>query len=306
MLSPGKALVFLAVHLGCYGVYLGCTFAPNHKGMPVLTAEDELDFLRRQVLTSRNVRGGRLVTTALGGLNYQIEHHLFPSMPTANLRKARPIVRDYCRSIGVDYAECGLFASWGRLCATCTRWAVRCAAREVADRSIGRAIRKRAETRHDDPDRACQTVKLNDEEADALAELLGAPRIVQRLNQLQQQVEGLVSVRLPIPAGSPYAGRPMGEARVRTRAGASTVAVVRGGGWSPARGPISCSRWATSWSSWAVRTAPQRRPASWREGRGAGCTKPRSSSSSSVLSFSAWVCSARWPCASASLPSRSI
>ncbi|MGP3917830.1 fatty acid desaturase family protein [Nonomuraea sp. 10N515B] len=114
VLSPGKALVFLAVHMGCYGVYLGCTFAPNHKGMPVLTAEDELDFLRRQVLTSRNVRGGRLVTTALGGLNYQIEHHLFPSMPTANLRKARPIVRDYCRSIGVDYAECGLFASWGQ------------------------------------------------------------------------------------------------------------------------------------------------------------------------------------------------
>ncbi|WP_188193288.1 fatty acid desaturase family protein [Nonomuraea sp. SYSU D8015] len=114
VLSPGKALVFLAVHLGCYGVYLGCTFAPNHKGMPVLTAEDELDFLRKQVLTSRNVRGGRLVTTALGGLNYQIEHHLFPSMPTANLRKARPIVREYCASIGVDYAECGLFESWAQ------------------------------------------------------------------------------------------------------------------------------------------------------------------------------------------------
>jgi fatty acid desaturase len=114
VLPPGKALVFLAVHQACYGVYLGCTFAPNHKGMPVLTAEDELDFLRRQVLTSRNVRGGWLVTTALGGLNYQIEHHLFPSMPTANLRKAQPIVRDYCRSIGVDYAECGLFASWGQ------------------------------------------------------------------------------------------------------------------------------------------------------------------------------------------------
>ncbi|MFI7701194.1 fatty acid desaturase family protein [Nonomuraea sp. NPDC049480] len=114
VLSPGKALVFLAVHMACYGVYLGCTFAPNHKGMPVLTAEDELDFLRKQVLTSRNVRGGHLVTTALGGLNYQIEHHLFPSMPTANLRRARPIVREYCASIDVDYAECGLFESWAQ------------------------------------------------------------------------------------------------------------------------------------------------------------------------------------------------
>ena len=57
------------------------------------TAEDELDFLRKQVLTSRNVRGGRLVDIALGGLNYQIEHHLFPNMPRANLRRAQPIVR---------------------------------------------------------------------------------------------------------------------------------------------------------------------------------------------------------------------
>ncbi|GAA3589793.1 acyl-CoA desaturase [Nonomuraea rosea] len=114
VLPPGMALVFLAVHQACYGVYLGCTFAPNHKGMPVLTAEDELDYLRRQVLTSRNVRGGHVVNSALGGLNYQIEHHLFPSMPSANLRKAQPIVRDHCRSLGVDYVECGLFESWAQ------------------------------------------------------------------------------------------------------------------------------------------------------------------------------------------------
>ncbi|MFI7704305.1 cation:proton antiporter regulatory subunit [Nonomuraea sp. NPDC049480] len=81
----------------------------------------------------------------------------------------------------------------------------------------------------DDPDRACETVKLNDEEADALAELLGAPRVVQRLNDLHREVEGLVSEKLPIAEGSPYAGRPMGDAQVRTRTGASIVAVVRGG-----------------------------------------------------------------------------
>ncbi|MGW0481870.1 fatty acid desaturase family protein [Nonomuraea sp. NPDC003214] len=114
VLPVGKALVFLLVHQACFGVYLGCTFAPNHKGMPVLTAEDELDFLRKQVLTSRNVRGGHLVNVALGGLNYQIEHHLFPSMPAPNLRRARPIVRDYCRSLDVSYTEAGLLASWGQ------------------------------------------------------------------------------------------------------------------------------------------------------------------------------------------------
>lgn len=81
----------------------------------------------------------------------------------------------------------------------------------------------------EDPDRVCDSVKLNDEEADALAELLGAPRIVQRLNALHEQVEGLVSLQIPIPSGSPYVGRPMADARVRTRTSASIVAVVRSG-----------------------------------------------------------------------------
>jgi fatty acid desaturase len=112
VLPPGKALAFLAIHQGLFGVYLGCTFAPNHKGMPTLTAADELDFLRRQVLTSRNVRGGWLVDAALGGLNHQIEHHLFPNMPTPNLRRARPIVRAHCADLGIAYEETGLLRSY--------------------------------------------------------------------------------------------------------------------------------------------------------------------------------------------------
>jgi fatty acid desaturase len=114
VLPPGKALVFLAVHQGLFGVYLGCTFAPNHKGMPMLTGDDRLDFLRRQVLTSRNVRGGRLIDVLLGGLNYQIEHHLFPNMPTPNLRRAQPIVRAYCARMDISYAESGLVSSYAQ------------------------------------------------------------------------------------------------------------------------------------------------------------------------------------------------
>jgi fatty acid desaturase len=113
-LPLAEGLVFLAVNQAVFGVYLGCTFAPNHKGMPMLRGEDRLDFLRRQVLTSRNVTGGRFVNIALGGLNYQIEHHLFPSMPTPNLRKAQPIVREYCAELGVDYLECGLIESYAQ------------------------------------------------------------------------------------------------------------------------------------------------------------------------------------------------
>jgi hypothetical protein len=81
VLSPLQALVFVVVHQGLFGLYLGCSFAPNHKGMPTLSDADQLDFLRRQVPTSRNVAGSRLVDWGLGGLNYQIEHHLFPNMP---------------------------------------------------------------------------------------------------------------------------------------------------------------------------------------------------------------------------------
>ena len=82
VLPPVKAIVFILVQQGLFGLYLGASFAPNHKGMPILAAaDDDSDFLRRQVLTSRNVRGGWLTDLALGGLNYQIEHHLFPSMP---------------------------------------------------------------------------------------------------------------------------------------------------------------------------------------------------------------------------------
>ncbi|MEV0585563.1 acyl-CoA desaturase [Nonomuraea sp. NPDC050310] len=113
VLSPGKALVFLAVHQGLFGLYMGCVFAPGHKGMPTLTGTAELDFLRKQVLTTRNVRGGRLVDLAMGGLNYQIEHHLFPSMPAPNLRLAQPIVRAYCRQLGLPYHEVGFAASHG-------------------------------------------------------------------------------------------------------------------------------------------------------------------------------------------------
>jgi fatty acid desaturase len=114
VLSPVKALVFIAIHQGLWGLYMGCSFAPNHKGMPMITAEDDLDYLRKQVLTSRNVRGGPVVDFALGGLNYQIEHHLFPSMPRSNLRKAQPIVRDYCAEHGIAYEETGLIDSYGQ------------------------------------------------------------------------------------------------------------------------------------------------------------------------------------------------
>ncbi len=114
VLSPAKAVVFILVQQGLLGFYLGCSFAPNHKGMPILPASDKTDFLRRQVLTSRNVRGGWLTDFALGGLNYQIEHHLFPSMPRPNLRRAQALVAAFCADQGVPYAQASLLRSYAQ------------------------------------------------------------------------------------------------------------------------------------------------------------------------------------------------
>jgi fatty acid desaturase len=114
VLSPLKAVAFVVVHQALLGLYLGCSFAPNHKGMPVLAADDRTDFLRRQVLTARNVRGGWLVDFALGGLNYQIEHHLFPNMPRPNLRRARPLIRAFCQQREVAYCETTLWRSYAQ------------------------------------------------------------------------------------------------------------------------------------------------------------------------------------------------
>jgi fatty acid desaturase len=111
-LTPGKALIFLLLHQALLGLHLGCAFAPNHKGMPMPRPGERWGHLRRQVLTSRNVRGGAVTDWFLGGLNYQIEHHLFPSMPRPNLRFAQPLVREHCARIGLPYTETGLVESY--------------------------------------------------------------------------------------------------------------------------------------------------------------------------------------------------
>jgi fatty acid desaturase len=114
VLSPVKAAVFILVQQWLLGLYLGVSFAPNHKGMPILDADDEGDFLRRQVLTSRNIRGGPLVDLVFGGLNYQIEHHLFPSMPRPNLRHAQPLIGQFCRKHGLPYVQTSLIGSYAQ------------------------------------------------------------------------------------------------------------------------------------------------------------------------------------------------
>lgn len=107
------ALAFAAIHQALFGLHLGLAFAPNHKGMEMPDPDGERwGHLSRQVLTSRNIRGSMLTDWFLGGLNYQIEHHLFPSLPRPSLRRVQPLVRAHCAELGMPYTEAGFIDSY--------------------------------------------------------------------------------------------------------------------------------------------------------------------------------------------------
>ena len=112
VLPPGMAVAFMAVQLAVFGFYMGFSFAPNHIGMPLVSPKLKLDFLRRQVLMSRNIRGGAWMSIFMGGLNYQVEHHLFPSMARPHLRKAQPLVAAYCAAEGVPYTQTTIWQAY--------------------------------------------------------------------------------------------------------------------------------------------------------------------------------------------------
>jgi fatty acid desaturase len=110
--GPWRALLVIVVQKCVGGFYLASVFAPNHKGMPQIEAGQELDFLRSQVLTARNVKSHPLTDLLYGSLNYQIEHHLFPTMPRCNIRRAHAIVRAYCAEVSVPYHETSIYRSY--------------------------------------------------------------------------------------------------------------------------------------------------------------------------------------------------
>lgn len=111
VLPPVSAIGFLLVQVSLFGLYMGASFAPNHKGMPQVPSALKLSFLHKQVLTSRNIRG-RGMTALFGGLNHQIEHHLFPNMPRPHLARAARIVREYCAKLNVPYTSVSLASSY--------------------------------------------------------------------------------------------------------------------------------------------------------------------------------------------------
>ena len=111
-LEPLQAMLFVAIHRGLFGLFMVSVFAPNHKAMPLLEQDSETDFLRRQVLTSRNVLAHPITDFWYGGLNYQIEHHLFPRMPRNKLKEAQPIIKGFCRDLDISYHQTSVLQSY--------------------------------------------------------------------------------------------------------------------------------------------------------------------------------------------------
>ena len=112
LFPPITAFFLWLIMFMSFGLFMGGAFAPNHKGMPLVPKYAKVDFFQRQVLTSRNIRSSWLTDNLMGGLNFQVEHHLFPSMARPFLKRTSQIVKEYCKENNIPLIETGLFESY--------------------------------------------------------------------------------------------------------------------------------------------------------------------------------------------------
>ena len=115
LFNPWQVLAFTTVHQLLFGLYFGLVFAPNHKGMLIPDKNKPMNYINKQVLTARNIKPMPFVDFLFGGLNFQIEHHLFPTMPQNNLSKARKIIKPFCERHGISYTEVGPIMSFRKV-----------------------------------------------------------------------------------------------------------------------------------------------------------------------------------------------
>lgn len=108
VLGPRLAFAFLVVQALVAGPLLVSPGLLAHRGIPTLAGPVVYDRLRRQVLTTRDVACGPVLAAVLGGAPFAVEHHLFPSMPRENLRRAAPVVAGWCRERGIPHTTVSL------------------------------------------------------------------------------------------------------------------------------------------------------------------------------------------------------
>lgn len=109
-----QGMLFTMIHHLTAGFIFGNIIAPNHWGMPIFEKEIPSIFLQ-QIITSRNLISNPFINFWYGGLNYQIEHHLFPTMPRKNLKKARIFVKAFCEKYNIPHHETGVIQSFAEI-----------------------------------------------------------------------------------------------------------------------------------------------------------------------------------------------
>ncbi len=106
-----QGITFLVLHFVFIGIYMGISFAPNHLGMEEIHQDDTYERYF-QIITSRNLYPWFWVNYIFGGLNYQIEHHLYQTMPRKNYPEVAKVVKLYCAEQNIPYRETTFWESY--------------------------------------------------------------------------------------------------------------------------------------------------------------------------------------------------
>tara|TARA_B100001094_G_C18137939_1_gene776195 strand:- start:1126 stop:1596 length:471 start_codon:yes stop_codon:yes gene_type:complete len=106
----GATLLAYQVIWSVVGVLLTIIFAPAHMGLPLIddSNSEGLDGWMIQLLTTRNLVLPWGLNWAFVGLQYQVEHHLFPTIPHYHLPQAAAIVQRWAEQYGLPYHEISL------------------------------------------------------------------------------------------------------------------------------------------------------------------------------------------------------
>jgi fatty acid desaturase len=109
-LSAAEAIGFFSATFTSIGWYMSLVFAPNHKSEEIIDAKKKYSWVS-QITSTRNIKPSYLIFFLLGGLNFQVEHHLFPTMPRSAYFKANVLVKEFCCTYDITYEESSWFQS---------------------------------------------------------------------------------------------------------------------------------------------------------------------------------------------------
>lgn len=110
-----QSLINYFIYSAVLSFYITMIFTINHVGLPTLPANHNVSYERLQIEHSRNIKNQPIFDFIFGGLNFHIEHHLFPNAAVNRLRSGNKIIAEYSKEKKINYNESGLFESLGKV-----------------------------------------------------------------------------------------------------------------------------------------------------------------------------------------------